>query len=106
MDQLGGIPNLEVYFSGEHSDADSIIEQKIHDNTAPRSLMVVSTDRAIRAAAGRRKANAVRSDVFWIQLVSQLENRRKPASEPGAKRQGITDMETDHWLDYFGIDKD
>jgi len=107
MEQLGGFGNLEVYFSGQYSDADTVIEQKIQDNTAPRSLVVVSTDRALRAAASRRKAASVRSDVFWQQLLVRLENRRKPASEPGSKRgQGISEMETDQWLDYFGIDKD
>ncbi|MBE0536980.1 MAG: NYN domain-containing protein [Phycisphaerae bacterium] len=106
MEQLGGLDNLEVYFSGEHSDADTVIEQKIEDNTAPKSLVVVSTDRAVRAAAGRRKATSVRSDVFWQQLLLRLENRRKPANEPGAKRQGISDIETDQWLDLFGMDKD
>jgi predicted RNA-binding protein with PIN domain len=104
MEQLGGFGNLEVYFSGTHQSADAVIEQKIQDNTAPRSLVVVSTDGQLRAAAGRRKATAVRSDVFWQQLVARLENRRKPASEPGAKRQGITELETDQWLNYFGID--
>jgi len=64
MEQLGEFDNLEVYFAGERTDADSVIEEKIHDNTAPRSLIVVSTDRAIRNAAARRKATPVRSDVF------------------------------------------
>jgi len=38
--------------------------------------------------------------------VVRLENRRRPANEPGAKRQGISEMETDQWLKYFGMGKD
>ena len=106
LEQLGGLDNLEVYFSGEHSDADTVIIQKIQDSTAPKSLVVVSSDREIRAAAAKRKAVSVRSDVFWMGLLHSLETRQKPVFEPKEKRGGITEAEADQWLDYFGIDKD
>ena len=99
---LSNFTYLEVYFSGPNTDADSLIELKIADNTAPKSLVVVSTDRRIKAAAKKRKAISLRSEVFWAAMVTQLE-RRRPTPEPKEKRQGITDGETDQWLDIFGI---
>ena len=99
---LSNFPNLEVYFSGPNTDADSLIELKIADNTAPKSLVVISTDRRIRAAAKKRKALSVRSDIFWIAMTKQLE-RQKPTPEPKEKRRGITEGETDQWLDIFGM---
>ena len=83
-----------------------MIIQKIADSTAPKSLVVVSTDREIRDAAAKRKAVTVRSDIFWMGLISSLETRQKPVFEPKAKRGGITEAEADLWLDYFGIDED
>lgn len=106
FEQLGGLENVEVYFSGEHYEADEVIMQKIEDSTAPKSLVVVSSDREIRAAAGKRKAVSVKSDIFWLGVLHTLETRQKPVFEPKAKRGEITEAETDQWMDYFGIDED
>ncbi len=106
LEQLGGLTNLEVYFSGADYEADEIIMQKIEDSSAPKSLIIVSTDREIRAAAAARKATSVRSDVFWQVLISRLETQQKAVHEPKEKRRGITESETDQWLDFFGIDRD
>ena len=100
---LGGLPNLEVYFSGMETDADTIIAEKIIAYTAPKNLVIVSTDREVRAAAQSRKAVSVRSDIFWEILVEQLE-RKLPIREPKEKQSGISDMETEQWLDFFDID--
>ena len=103
---FGGIPSLEVYFSGATYEADDIIEDKIQDNTAPKSLVVVSTDRRIRTAAAKRKAIAIPAEVFWQNLLAQLEKHaNRPAPEPAQKRHGLTERETDLWLDEFGFDK-
>ena len=99
---LGGLPNLEVYFSGMETDADTIIAEKIIANTAPKNLVIVSTDREVRAAAMSRKAVSVRSDIFWEVVVVQLE-RKLPIREPKEKQTGISDMETEQWLDFFDI---
>lgn len=101
---LGGFGNLEVYFSGPDTDADTVIEQKILDNTAPKSLLIVSTDRRLRAAAGKRKAVSIRSEIFFLEVIRQLD-RKKPTPEPQQKRQGLTDSETETWMDLFDLDE-
>ncbi|MCK4914391.1 MAG: NYN domain-containing protein, partial [Planctomycetes bacterium] len=50
------IRNLEVFFSGQSLEADDVIEDKLKLNTAPKRLMVVSSDRRLRKAAMARKA--------------------------------------------------
>jgi len=100
---LGGFGNLEVYFSGPHTDADSVIEQKILDNTAPKSLIVVSSDRRLKTAAGKRKAISVSSDIFWNGVIQQLD-KKKVTPEPKQKRHGLTEIETDQWMDLFDLD--
>ncbi|MHC4159544.1 MAG: NYN domain-containing protein, partial [Planctomycetota bacterium] len=97
------ISNLEVFFAGLGSDADTIIEDKIKANTAPRRLTVVSSDRRVQSAARARKATAVKSIIFWNDLCKRLSHRKKTPREPAAKREGLTESETEHWLKIFGL---
>lgn len=100
---LSGFGNMEVYFSGQDIEADEIIEEKILINTAPKRLIVVSTDRRIRAAAHKRKAVSVRSDLFFIEVTKTLE-KRTITPEPKEKRSGITEAEAEQWIDFFDLD--
>jgi predicted RNA-binding protein with PIN domain len=102
--QFDNIAYLEVLFAGLGSDADSVIENKIKANTAPKRLSIVSSDRRLRDAARARKATAVKSEVFWINLQKQLK-RKKPIKEPEAKRVGLSESETKQWLELFGIEQ-
>ena len=97
------IENLEVFFTGVNVDADSVIENKIRANTAPRRLIVVSSDRRVRNAARARKATAVKSEKFFEQVGRQL--RKKTSSvEPQAKQKGLSEGETEQWLKFFDLD--
>jgi predicted RNA-binding protein with PIN domain len=99
------LPRLEVIFSGRKADADSLIVNKIGLDSAPKGLLVVSSDRELQTAAKRRKAVPVKSHVFFAQLVDELSKKRKPSQEPPEKRTGITDGETEEWLRTFGFKK-
>ena len=96
------ISNLEVFFAGVRSDADTVIEDKISANTAPKRLIIVSSDRRLRKAARIRKATSMKSDVFWNDVQKQL-SRKRPAKEPTEKRQGLNEGETEQWLEFFGF---
>jgi predicted RNA-binding protein with PIN domain len=96
------ISNLEVFFAGMGTDADTVIEDKISANTAPKRLTIVSSDRRLRSAAHTRKATSVKSDVFWNDVQKQL-SRKRPAKEPTEKRQGLNEGETEQWLEFFGF---
>lgn len=100
---LAGFTNIEVFFSGSFRDADTLIEEKIQTCTAPRSLVVISSDLRLVAAAKRRKAVAVRSETFW-EMVGKLLEKEPPRPEPKEKRQGISRAETQQWLDLFNLD--
>ena len=88
------ISGLEVFFAGRSSDADTIIEDKIKINTAPRSLTVVSSDRRLRDTARARKATVLKSQVFWNNLCKQL-SRKRTTKEPATKRRGLSESETE-----------
>lgn len=102
--EFDNIDGVEVLFAGIGTDADSVIERKIAANTAPRLLTVVSSDNRLRKAARGRKANSVKSEDFWAQLHKEL-GKNKVANEPGSKLHGLSEGETDQWLDFFGIEQ-
>lgn len=102
-DPFGTVGHVEVFFSGFHQDSDTVIEEKIRVNTAPRRLTVVSSDRRLRKAASARKAAALKSEEFWEQVRRELGRRKPGRKEPEAKREGLTDGETDRWMDLFGL---
>ena len=98
------VDGVEVSFSGLKNDTDTIVEEKIRINTAPKRLTIVSSDRRLRKAARSRKANSVKSEDFWIQVQKQL-SRKRPPKEPIGKRTGLSDSETKQWLKIFGIEQ-
>ncbi len=98
---------LEVIFSGTMHEADDIIEELIATDSAPRRLLVVSSDRKIRGTAGRHKAVSVPALEFWIEIISSLEKfkkQQKQQPEPPGKLRGITVKETEAWMKEFGLE--
>jgi len=100
---FNNLRNLEVVFSGTNHEADDVIEKLILENTAPRNLIVVSSDRRIKTAANKRKATAVDCVDFWTEVIKQLEKKKKRQAEPQGKFYGITEAETEYWLREFGL---
>jgi hypothetical protein len=98
------ISNLEVFFAGLGTDTDTVIEDKIGANTAPRRLTIVSSDRRLRKAARTRKAISLKSEVFWNSVQKRL-SRKQTTKEPAAKRRGLSDGETKQWLEFFGLEQ-
>jgi predicted RNA-binding protein with PIN domain len=103
--EFDAVGRLSVVFSGFHSDADTVIEEKVAASTSPRRLMVVSSDRRLRQAAGARKAATIKSDQFWSQVLSELRRGRRTRKEPEEKVDGLTDGETEQWLGLFGLEE-
>lgn len=106
-DKIGfsGIANLQVLFSGTRSDADTVIEHKIKASTAPKRLIVVSSDRKLRDAARARKAVTIKSDDFWVEAVKFLDRKKKNKVEPREKFSGLTESETEQWLKLFDLEQ-
>ena len=98
------ISNLEVFFAGLATDADTVIENRIKANTAPKRLTIISNDRRLRDAARRRKVKSVKSEEFWGNVQKQL-SRKRVTEEPTAKRQGLSEGETEQWLKFFGLEQ-
>jgi len=96
---------LDIIFSGTTREADDIIEKMILDSSAPKNLTVVSSDRRIKKAAEKRKAEAIDCVDFWMAMLKQLEKKAKKPAEPKEKFAGLTESETEFWLREFGFIK-
>jgi predicted RNA-binding protein with PIN domain len=96
---------LTVIFSGFRTDTDAVIEDKIKASTAPKRLTVVSSDRRLRKAATARKATAIKSEQFWARVLTELRQKQPEQKEPEEKQDGLTDGETEQWMDFFGLEQ-
>jgi predicted RNA-binding protein with PIN domain len=95
---------MTVRFAERGEDADHVIEQLIRADSAPRRLVVVSSDHRLHRAARRRRAKAVDSDVWYADVLrKRIEGARrtrrsaKPTEPPSAG-------EVRFWLRQFGLE--
>ena len=77
---------ITVRFAAQYETADDLIEELIRADSAPRRLVVVSSDHRIQRAARRRRAKAVDSDVWYAELVRA--RRRAPRGVAPTRRPG------------------
>jgi hypothetical protein len=71
---------VQVVYAQGLPDADTLIEQLIHQDPTPKHLRVVSSDSRIQRAARRRHATAVDSERFAAELIAQ--RRSSPHGAP------------------------
>jgi predicted RNA-binding protein with PIN domain len=96
---------MTVYFASRHEDADSMIEDLIKKDSAPRKLVVVSSDHRLHRAAKRRRATAVDSDRWFRELMRDRREQSHPAADFGSKPEGpFSPGEVEFWLRQFKVD--
>jgi len=93
---------VEVLFS-DAAPADNIIIERIAAHTAPRRLVVVSTDRRVRQAARRRRCQIALSEEFVGPLLAASQAPAPRPREPGAKFRGLDEKESRQWMKEFGF---
>lgn len=92
---------LTVRFAAGYEDADTLIEQMIRAESAPRQLTVVSSDHRLQKAARRRKAKPVDSDVWYAEVIHE-RRRRQPAPSVPRPQVPLSEREVAQWLEQFG----
>lgn len=95
---------LRVVYAGGGNSADDLIEQMISDNTHPKRLSVVSSDRRIRKAARRRRAVSLASDDYLLALLAREDVPETGPREPEEKQQGLGEGQRNDWMELFGLD--
>ena len=94
---------ITVRFAAQYVSADELIEELIRADSAPRRLVVVSSDHRIQRAARRRRAKAIDSDVWYAELV-RVRRERQEALPDAPVRPAVPLLEEDvnYWLRQFG----
>jgi hypothetical protein len=99
----GEYQGLAVRFAGYGRDADSLLEELILANTAPRRLVVVSSDHRLQRAAHRRRARAVDSDVWYRELIAAARARLQQAQQSsGRPIVPLLEEDVNYWVRQFG----
>jgi hypothetical protein len=102
---------MEIIYAGPGRPADPIILALIQRDTAPRRLIVVSSDHEIQRAAHRRRAQAWDSPRFIHELSAALAAARlhrvrgtpdTPKIQPGT----LSEHDARRWAREFGLDPD
>ena len=86
-----------------YESADALIEELIRAESAPRRLVVVSSDREIQRAARRRRAKAVASDAWYAELLRARRERNEAAAEPPDQPPvPLLAEDVEYWIRQFG----
>lgn len=108
---------LTVRFAVDYDEADDLIEEIIADQSTPKQLMVVSSDRRLQTAAARRGASHMDSDPWFDWLIddriklavppSKYADDEKPTRDKTRqqKNRRPADDEVDDWMNQFGFDR-
>jgi len=110
---------MTVLFALDDEDADTLIERLIREASAPKKLTVVSTDRRVRQAATRRRAQALTAEAFLdlldrsrrdvqrrarggnLDRADQGHGGNDPTVELAERAAAVSPEELDFWLEEF-----
>jgi predicted RNA-binding protein with PIN domain len=83
---------LAVTFAPKGDDADSEIERLLNGHSAPRQVIVVSSDHRLHKAAKRRRARCVDSEEFLAAFETEA-TVRTPATPQKVARKAASSMD-------------
>lgn len=96
----------EVLYSGRSGSADDVIERIIESHTAPRDLIVVSSDRRIKRAANRHRSRSIASDIFLAQVMADRTRTPMPAIPAFVQEIPLSSSAVDLWRIEFGLPRE
>lgn len=96
------VAGLDVVYAGANQEADDVIERLIAHDSAPRRLLVVSTDRRLVRAARRRRAQSIASEAFLRHLASDSDKPKAQALPGFAAQVPLNEYAVDYWMAHFG----
>ena len=102
------VPGLQVpcggariLYAGHGRSADSAIEVIVRTVTAPRRVLVVSSDHAVQKTARKRGCRAIDSSEFIGHLA--FDSRSTPRPSPGRLSAPLSSEEVEEWVSHFGV---
>ena len=89
-------------FTGPTKSADTEIMERVKNSSAPRSILVVTSDREIIKSIRRRGAQQIGSAAFLHTLV---EDSHRPKAHAIQRPSGLSPKLAQEWKEHFGIDE-
>ncbi len=97
--------NVNIRYSGPGREADDVIAHLLRHSTAPRSLVVVSSDGAVLRTSRKRKCRTLSSQQFLQHLTTDHAATGTGLPAPIAKPPGgLSDDQVEAWLEVFDVD--
>ena len=95
--------NVKAYFVREGQTADLAIQARLARlGRQARNWTVVSSDRAVQAAARGARAHFISSEIFSEELMLVLKGA--PPEEGKKPDSHVSPDEIDSWMEMFGVD--
>ncbi|HIA18265.1 MAG TPA: hypothetical protein EYN70_02400 [Planctomycetaceae bacterium] len=95
---------LLIHYATGFPNADELLKQYLEIHTAPRQVLVVSSDHEVQRAARRRRAGFIDSDAWYRKLLAQRNHPENPdlqlASEKPTNPPSAAEVQ--EWLEQFG----
>ena len=98
--EVDSAAEIDVRYSGTRQ-ADDVLAELIDVDSAPRQLLVISSDRQVQRHARRRRCKIMDS-VAFARLLKAPPRKSEP-DEPAAKTRGLAAGQLDTWLKEFGL---
>lgn len=93
----------EIVYAGHSGSADDVIERIIAGHASARALLVVSSDRRVKRAAGRRRARTIASEVFLAQVLNDRTRAPMPPLPAFVEEIPLGAHAIDLWRREFGL---
>lgn len=100
MDKRLSTSQVTVIFAPEDSTADTLLIRRINKVRNPSEYLVVSSDRAVLAAAAARRVPSLVAEAFAVQL--EEEPAAPPPTPEPEKPESSPAGEIEEWLTLFG----
>lgn len=96
---------LRVIYARSELDADDVLEELIAAHSAPRQILLVSSDHRLQRAVKKRRGKFLDSEDFLARLAARdnAADDRTARQAPPQKYRGLQSAtETESWLSVFG----
>lgn len=93
--------HIGVRFAAGYAEADDLIEELIKQHSAPKQLLVVSSDHRLKRAAAARKAKSIDCQIWFDGIRPHQPKSNSPPESETQTPAGITEEEHQAWLDEF-----
>lgn len=101
-----GAAGVRVRWSGPARTADDLIIETVRKSDAPRSLLVVTSDRAIQREARRRRCRILTSEAFLERLSGDVPAGAAAPRGPGRPTAPLSPGDVQRWAKRLGVPLD